>query len=84
MLVTSSCREMPRDLLTNYYIGQRLNIIFLKYKKYIKSIKNILNKTEKKKLYVTQCYELGDIMKAGRRTTRSNNSTERITVGLYC
>jgi hypothetical protein len=48
MLVTSSCREMPRDLLTNYYIGQRFNIIFLKYKKYIKSIKNILNKTEKK------------------------------------
>jgi hypothetical protein len=58
-------------------------IFFFKYKKYIKSIKNILNKT-KKKFYITQCYELGDMLKAGGRATKNNNSTERITIGLYC
>jgi len=31
----------------------------------------------------SHCYEPGDMMmKAGRRATRSNNSTERITVSL--
>ena len=49
-----------------------LILFFFKCKKYIKSIKNILNKTEKE-IYVTQCYELGDMMKAGRRATTNNN-----------
>jgi hypothetical protein len=28
--------------------------------------------------YGITCYELGDMMKAGKRATRSNNSIERI------